>query len=267
MVIRWSRVVASLLAAAATGAVTGAAWASDERAVQPVWAPPAACPISADHVIANGGLQRSRAAIADRRLVILAVGSSSIEGVGASRPDLGFVPRLDAALKRRLPEVGVVVYNRGIGGETAEDTVKRLPRELELTQPDLVLWQLGTNDVLRDRDPGAFLRDLLWGDYLLARAGVDTLLIDPQRLPDDARNPAFAGRNPALEQTASVIEAQAALANRAVLRRFAAMRDWSGLAGGGVGPDELHLNDEGYACWAEITAEGLARAILDASNP
>ena len=63
------------------------------------------------------------------------------------------------------------------------------------------------------------------------------------------------------------LEAQAALANRAVLRRFAAMRDWSGLAGGGVGPDELHLNDEGYACWAEITAEGLARAILDASNP
>ena len=96
-------------------------------------------------MIANGGLQRSRAAIADRRLVILAVGSSSIEGVGASRPDLGFVPRLDAALKRRLPEVGVVVYNRGVGGETAEDTVKRLPRELELTQPDLVLWQLGTN--------------------------------------------------------------------------------------------------------------------------
>ena len=103
MVIRWSRVVASLLAAAATGAVTGAAWASDERAVQPVWAPPAACPISADHVIANGGLQRSRAAIADRRLVILAVGSSSIEGVGASRPDLGFVPRLDAALKDYEP--------------------------------------------------------------------------------------------------------------------------------------------------------------------
>jgi lysophospholipase L1-like esterase len=39
------------------------------------------------------------------------------------------------------------------------------------------------------------------------------------------------------------------------------MVDWGALPGGGVGPDDLHLNDDGYACWAENTAEGLATAL------
>ena len=45
------------------------------------------------------------------------------------------------------------------------------------------------------------------------------------------------------------------------MHRFAAMADWGGLERGGVGPDDLHLNDAGYACWAEVTAEGLAAAL------
>lgn len=222
---------------------------------------PDACPVSADHVAANGGLERSRAAVADGRLTILAMGSSSIEGVGASRRERGFVPLLKAGLERRLPGVAVTVINKGIGGETAKETADRLSREIEAGRPDLVIWQLGTNDVLRDRPMDDVFADFRRGETVLDRAGVDVLLVDPQRLPEGTTNPSFRGRNPALGEIARLIDLEGGRVGYAVLHRFAAMADWTGLERGGVGPDDLHLNDPGYACWAEVTAEGLALAL------
>lgn len=237
--------------------------AASPALADPAGSPPAACRVTAEHVVANGGLERSRAAVAAGRLTILAMGSSSIEGVGASRRELGFVPRLEAGLERRLPGVEVTVVNKGIGGETAKETADRLAREIEAGRPDLVIWQLGTNDVLRDRPMDDFFADFRRGQAILERAGVDVLLVDPQRLPEETTNPAFRGRNPALGETARLIGLEGGRVGYAVLRRFAAMAHWSGLERGGVGPDDLHLNDAGYACWAEVAAEGLAAALTE----
>jgi acyl-CoA thioesterase I len=41
-----------------------------------------------------------------------------------------------------------VILNREVSGEVAEDTAERIRSELALREPDLVLWQLGTNDAL-----------------------------------------------------------------------------------------------------------------------
>lgn len=224
-------------------------------------AAPEGCPVTASHVVANGGLERSRAAAAAGRLTILAMGSSSIEGVGASRPELGFVPLLEAGLERRLPGVEVTVINKGIGGETAKETADRLAREIEAGRPDLVIWQLGTNDMLRDRPMNDVFADFRRGQRILDAAGVDVLLVDPQRLPEGTTNPAFKGRNPALSEMARLIDLEAGRIGYAALHRFAAMSAWTGLERGGIGPDDLHLNDPGYACWAEVTAEGLAAAL------
>lgn len=222
---------------------------------------PAACPVSADHVTANMGLERSRAAVADGKLTILAMGSSSIEGVGASRRELSFVPLLEAGLENRLPGVDVTVVNKGIGGETAKETADRLEREIAANHPDLVIWQLGTNDVLRDRPMADVFADFRRGQDVLDAAGVDVLLIDPQRLPEATTNANFRGRNPALGEVARLIGLEGGRKHYAVLTRFAAMHDWDGLDRGGVGPDDLHLNDQGYACWAAVTAEGLSAAL------
>lgn len=222
---------------------------------------PAACPVSAEHVVPNGGLDKSRAAVAAGRLKILAMGSSSIEGVGASRPELSFVPLLESGLERRLPGVEVTVVNKGIGGETAKETADRLQREIAANAPDLVIWQLGANDVLRNRPMDDVFADFRRGERILDRADVDVLLVDPQRLPDDARDPNFQGRNPAMGEIARLIALEGGRVGYAVMGRFEAMGDWAGLERGGVGPDDLHLNDHGYACWAETTAEGLAAAL------
>ena len=220
----------------------------------------AACPVSGDSLtLAGDGLVHSKAAVAQNRLNILAVGSSSIEGVGASRAELGFVPLLQSDLRERLPDVAVNVWNRGIGGETAHETVNRLQAEIERFQPDLVIWQLGTNDVLRARPWNDVAADLQRGEAILSAAHVDVLLVDPQRLPENGVN--FRGKNVELGEAAKLIALEGSRVGYAVQRRFDAMQGWSRLNRGGVGPDDLHMNDDGYACWAAITAEGLAAAL------
>ena len=220
----------------------------------------AACPVSGDSLILAGeGLKHSRAAVAQSRLNILAVGSSSIEGIGASRTDLGFVPLLQTDLRERLPDVAVTVANRGIGGESTYETVNRLESEIQQHQPDLVIWQLGTNDVLRARPWNDVVADIHRGQDILARYNIDVLLVDPQRMPEDAVN--FPGKNPILGEVARLIALEGNRVGYAVQRRFDAMSSWSQLTRGGIGPDDIHMNDEGYACWAAMTAEGLASAL------
>lgn len=243
---------------------------SEPEATEPVIPTPAerpapdaaACPVSTGGLtLAGDGLVRSRAAVAQSRLNILAVGSSSIEGIGASRVELGFVPLLQSDLRARLPEVAVNVSNRGIGGETAHETVNRLEAEIQRYQPDLVIWQVGTNDVLRARPWNDVAADIQRGEAILARYNVDVLLVDPQRMPDNAVN--FPGKNPELGEVARLIAVEGNRIGYAVQRRFAAMSDWGKLTRGGIGPDDIHMNDDGYACWAAMTAEGLAAAVRD----
>ncbi len=222
---------------------------------------PAACPVSAQAFQANDGLVRSRAALQAGSLTILAVGSSSIEGVGASAPERGYVPLVEAGLRERFPGARIALVNRGIGGETTADTVNRLQTEIDAARPDLVIWQLGTNDMLRDLTVARVVSDFERGRDILDAAGVDVILIDPQRLPEDTRNPGFRGRNALLAGVSGTIAWLGAREGYAVDPRFGPMSGWAGLEGGGVGPDDLHLNDAGYACWAANTVAGLSGAL------
>lgn len=272
--LRRSTILLTALAGFGVGVLLAAAGSARaqtrEPATEPVIPSPSeapaadapACPVGGDSLtLAGDGLTRSRAAAAAGRLTILAIGSSSIEGVGASKVELGFVPLLQLDLQQRLPGVDITVINRGRGGETAWETANRLQAELDAYRPDLVIWQLGTNDILRARPWSAIVQDLHRGSDILGRAGVDVLLVDPQRLPEDEQNVNFGRMNAPLGETARLIAVEGSRIGYAVQRRFEAMRGWDRLTRGGVGPDGLHLNDEGYACWAAVTAESLAQAL------
>lgn len=221
----------------------------------------AQCPADEAFLTLNRPLDAARAAVADGRLTVLAMGSSSIEGVGASVPELSFVPLLEEGLQMRLPGVVVTVVNRGIGGENAGETAARFPAEVEAAQPDLILWQLGANDVLQNRAEDAFLTDFRVGQTLLADSGADVIVIDSQRVPEDRDLDFIRGRNPALGAFAALTAMEAGRIGYGVFNRFETMAGWNALDDGGVGPDGLHLNDAGYACWAELTAESLAGAL------
>ena len=75
------------------------------------------------------------------------------------------------------------MLNRGVGGEEVPDMLARFDSAVIAAKPDLVLWQLGTNSVIRDHklaDHDALIRA---GLAKIRAVGADVVLIDPQFAP------------------------------------------------------------------------------------
>src|ERR1044071_6159396 len=85
-------------------------------------------------------------------LVIVAIGSSSTEGVGASDSAHTYPAVLGKELEQRWPEVMLRVINKGVGGEIASQMLARFSRDVLSHGPQLVIWQTGSNQTLRSDD-------------------------------------------------------------------------------------------------------------------
>jgi len=190
------------------------------------------------------------------RLTILAMGSSSTEGVGASSPAATYPSRLEAELRKRFPDTDIRVINRGKGGEDAPDEVVRLERDVVADDPDLVIWQIGTNAALRRLDPAIQRDTLRRGIALIKESGADVVLMDLQYAPRVLASPASA----AMEK----LIAEVAERNRVGLfRRFEIMRHWlsdtPAEAARAISADGLHMTDRSYACLASGLADAIAQ--------
>ncbi len=186
-------------------------------------------------------------------LTVVAVGSSSTQGMGASDPALNYPSRLEAELKERFPGNEIRVINRGKGGQDVGEELGRLGSDVVAEHPDLVIWQVGTNAVLR-RDDLVVDGDLIrQGIDLLKPSGADIVLMDLQYAPRVLQRPGY----PEMER----VIANAAKEERVGLfRRFELMQYWQARpdATAMIGPDGLHMNDRGYGCLAAALAESLA---------
>ena len=120
---------------------------------------------------------------AGQPVVIIAFGSSSTAGYGATSPEFNYPNRLAAQLHRQYPTADITVINRGKGGEDAPEMMKRLQTSVIDMHPDLVIWQVGTNAVLRNLDPGETAKLVEEGIARIQAAGADVVLIDPQYSP------------------------------------------------------------------------------------
>ena len=190
-------------------------------------------------------------------LTIVAIGSSSTAGAGASSPAASYPSRLAVELKQRFPTHDITVLNRGVNGEVTEQMLDRFATGVIAAHPDLVLWQVGTNSVLRDRPLRPHSVLLHEGIAQLKEAGADVILIDMQFAPRVLAKPETQG-----------MEDQIAVAAKDegvdLFRRFAVMRNWHEVQhipfDAFVAPDALHMNDWGYGCVAKLLAAGIADA-------
>ena len=192
-------------------------------------------------------------------ITIVAIGSSSTAGAGASSPAKSYPSQLAVELKKQFPNNSITVLNRGANGEEVADMLRRFDKAVVAAKPDLVLWQLGTNSVIRDHmfnDHGAAMRD---GLNKIRAIGADIVLIDPQFAPKViAKSEA--------EHMVELIAETAKVENVDLFRRFDVMKRWHEADHMAfelfVSPDGLHLNDWSYACMAK----GLSLAIADAAE-
>ena len=121
---------------------------------------------------------------AGRSITIVAIGSSSTAGAGATSSANTYPSRLDGRIEGELlPAISITVINSGIGGETMAEMLARFDEDVFAENPDLVLWQVGSNSVLRDQPLAELSARLREGLKRLRAADTDVVLINPQYAP------------------------------------------------------------------------------------
>jgi lysophospholipase L1-like esterase len=192
-------------------------------------------------------------------VVIIAFGSSSTNGYGATSPEFAYPHRLAAQLRRQYPTAAITVVIRGKGGEDAPEMMKRLQTEVIDMKPDLVIWQVGTNAVLRNLDPAETARLVEDGVGRIQAAGADIVLVDPQYSPRVNEHPESASR------MVRLLGKVAELRHIGVFPRFEVMRDWHEKQAipidNFVIADGLHMNDWGYACFAQLLGDDIIKSV------
>ena len=150
------------------------------------------------------GLPHLRAALtSNAEALIVALGSSSTEGVAASDLAHSYPAVLQSALAAALPHGHVAVLNRGVGGQDAPEELARLDRDVIAVQPQAVIWQVGANGAMRHADPAEFTRLVTDGVRRMQSAGIDVILMDNQRAPKVDASPDHVALEDALAQVAT----------------------------------------------------------------
>ena len=220
--------------------------------------PPAACNVTLDHVRLDLPLVHTARVLASGKpLKIVALGSSSTYGAGASTSAASYPSRLADELARRFPGHEITILNRGVNGNEAADMLARLDTAVIAEKPDLVLWQVGTNSVLRDKPLQPHAPLLHEGLARMKATGADVVLIDPQYAPRVISKPMCEGM-------VSLIATTAKAEHVGVFHRFELMRRWRETEQlpfeTFVSTDGLHMNDWSYACLAKALGVAIAEA-------
>lgn len=186
---------------------------------------------------------------------IVAIGSSSTYGTGASGPEATYPSRLEADLRQLFPGSPITVVNRGIPGDTATTMLARFQRDVIDQQPDLMIWQTGTNSALRSGNIDSFTDEVLKGIRIAQAAHIDVMLLGPQYAPRFESAPNHMAFVRHLHSIADVRRVP-------LFPRYEAMKYW--IQSGQftfktmIRPDGLHLTDKSYACLGRLVAQMIA---------
>ena len=191
---------------------------------------------------------------------VVAIGSSSTRGVGASSWAATYPEVMQRELQRLAPRSIVHAVNSGVNGETIPGQIGRIESDVIALNPDLVIWQLGANDVIFRFGS---LPDDLEGQVVEAvrrirENGSDVILMDLQYAPVVT---SASTHRPMID----LIGRAARRGMAGLFRRFELMEQSvaKGVALSDLTSwDKLHSTDAAYDC----VGRALARAIHKAAR-
>ncbi len=185
---------------------------------------------------------------------IVALGSSSTQGIGASSPKACYPSRLQAELRKRYPDKEILVDNLGVGGQLATDMLLRIKKDVLPLHPNVVIWQTGVNDAMRHVGVEQFRQTVMLGIDELQQAGIDVVLLDMQYFPRAETIVEFPRYLMAMRQIAEARKVP-------ILQRFAIMKYL--VTSAQYTPQQLlaadlfHPNDVTYGCLGRFLADAL----------
>ena len=174
----------------------------------------------------------------------------------------GYTALIEAILERALKGIDVIVINRGVSGELAADAASRMRNEVALDEPDLVLWQVGTNDALAyvpvDEFAAVVKEQIEW----LKQHKVDVVLVGLQFADQMVRDTHYI-------EVRETLRKLAARENVIIIRRFEAMELINHAAGVEPAPaaEEFERSEFGYNCLAQYVARAITLGVFAKNMP
>lgn len=196
-------------------------------------------------------------------VLYVALGDSTVEGIGATSPGANYVSRLHARLRTVYPRASVA--NLGLGGATAADVVTDQLERAVLLRPHLVTLSIGPNDITGRVPVQAYAGHV---DTIFRRLTQETsAVVVANLLPDLAITPRFRGREAAPAVGGLTVRFNEALTRAArsygveVVDLYQPSRAEIPRRPELVAADGYHPSDLGYARWAELLWMGVERRI------
>jgi acyl-CoA thioesterase-1 len=189
----------------------------------------------------------------EKKIKILAIGASSTAVLGASRGD---TPLLEQILEKTIKGVDVEIINRGFSGELAEAAGERLKIEVALNHPNIILWQVGTNDVFAQVPVADFEASVTTTVRWLKEHNVDVILVGLHYLKQLVKNPHYQAIRESLRRI---------IGNENIMRigRYEAMEvlDRTMRETARLEPSDFGLTEQGYNCMAQYIARAITVGI------
>ena len=196
-------------------------------------------------------------------LLYVALGDSTVEGIGATSAATTYVGQLHRRLRGIYPEARML--NLGVGGATSADVLARqLPRAVTLA-PQLVTLSIGPNDITTqvplaeyERNVAAILDRLAASpDAVVVVNSLPDLVVTPRFRNHEAK-PAIARLTVAFNEA---LERQARRHAAELVDLYHPSRVEVPAQPELIWRDGYHPSDAGYARWAELMWAGVERRL------
>jgi acyl-CoA thioesterase I len=254
-----SKIVGAAAAGILGALIAGAALGEGSPPAPPAATPmPAPVPFSPEchngstDIVTESPLPNVAAALQKRRTIrILAIGNS------AGRRHGGYTRQIERMLKQVLKVNDVVMINRGVSGELAANAALRIKNEVAMSSPDLVIWQVGTDDALAfvplDEIAQTVQSTITW----LKEHNVDVVLAGLQYVDRVAQDDNYFRVRELLRNIATK-------ENVMIIRRYEAMQFIAAAQEprAGLGPDEFERTEAGYNCLAQYLASAITLGVF-----
>ena len=196
-------------------------------------------------------------------LLYVALGDSTVEGIGATSPAMTYVARLHTRLRGVYPRAAVI--NLGVGGATSADVVSDQLDRAILLRPNLVTLSVGPNDIT-SHVPAAEYEDNV-GRVFRRLTGEINAVVVVNLMPDLAVTPRFHGRDNEPAVARLTVDFNAALTRQArrygveVVDLYKPSQTEIPRQPELLAADGYHPSDLGYARWAELLWMGVEKRI------
>jgi lysophospholipase L1-like esterase len=205
------------------------------------------CQPGATALAADIALPNVAAALAQRKSVrILSFGAAP--GRVGVRGDYNDV--IESMIERTLKGIDVVMVNRGVSGELAASAAFRMKNEVALNEPDLVLWQVGTNDALAYVPADEFAETVRAQIAWLKAHKIDVVLVGLQFASELRRDAHYALIRTTLRKMASAADVP-------VIRFYEAMQIVNAPTQEAPSAEDFERSDAGYNCLAQYVARAI----------